>query len=91
MDFILDSYVSSYLDVDWEIFVSMDLRFGDSGMLRFCSEQVFDKWNQFNHNKGMKFCVVSCFESLDLRCNMKVMSRGLGFDVVTEWYQSTRL
>ena len=27
----------------WKIFVSMDLRFGDSRMLSFCSEQVFDK------------------------------------------------
>ena len=67
----------------WKIFVSMDLRFGDSRMLRFCSEQVFDKWNQFNHNKGMKFCVVSCFESLDLRCEIMVMSRDwvLGSDM----------
>ena len=29
----------------WKIFVSMDLRFRDSRMLRFCSEKVFDKWN----------------------------------------------
>ena len=36
-------------------------------MLRFYSEQVFDKWNQFNQNKGMKFWVVSWFKSLDLR------------------------
>ena len=43
IDFILDSYVSSYLDID--------LRFGDSRMLRFSFEQVFDKRNQFNHNK----------------------------------------
>ena len=43
IDFILDSYVSSYLDID--------LRFGDNRMLRFSFEQVFDKWNQFNHNK----------------------------------------
>ena len=58
----------------WKIFVSMDLRFGDSRMSRFYSEKVFDKWNQFSHNKGMKFCVVSCFESLYLRCEMTVMS-----------------
>ena len=44
-------------------------------MLRFCFEQVFDKWNQFSHNKGIKFCVVSCFESLDSRLEMTVMSR----------------
>ena len=56
--FYLDSYVSSYLNIDWKIFVNMNLRFGDSRMLRFCSEQVLDKWNRFNHNKGMKFCVV---------------------------------
>ena len=74
MDFILDSYVSSYLDVDWKIFVTMDLRFGERRMLHFCSKQVFDKWNQFSHNKGLKFCVVSCFESLDLRCKMTVTS-----------------
>ena len=55
MDFILNSYVSSYLDVDLEYFVSMDLRFGDSRMLRFCFEQVFDNWNKFNNNKEMKF------------------------------------
>ena len=58
----------------WKIFVSMDLRFGDVIMLHFCFEQVFDKWNQFSHNKGMKFCVVSCFESLDLSYEMTVMS-----------------
>ena len=58
-----------------KFFPSMDLRFGDSRMLRFCSEQVFDKWNQFSHNKGMKFCVISCFESSDLRCEMTVMPR----------------
>ena len=75
MDFILNSYVSSYLDVDLEYFVSMDLRFGDSRMLRFCFEQVFDKWNKFNNNKEMRFCVVSCFESLNLRCKMTIMSR----------------
>ena len=57
----------------WKIFVSMNLRFGDSRMLHFCSEQVFDKWNQFSHNKGMKFCVVWRFESLNLRCEMTVM------------------
>ena len=44
-------------------------------MLCFYSEQVFYKWNQFSHNKGMKFCVISCFESLDLRCEMTIMSR----------------
>ena len=42
-------------------------------MLRFCSKQVFDKWNQFSHNKGMKFCVILRFESLNLRCEMTVM------------------
>ena len=51
INFILDSYVSLYFDVDWKIFGSMDLRFGDSKMLHFCCEQVFDKWNQFNYNK----------------------------------------
>ena len=51
----------------WKNFVSMDLRFGYSRMLLFCSEQVFDKWNQFSHNKGMNFCVVSGFMSLNLR------------------------
>ena len=75
MDFILDSYVSSYLDVGWKIFVSMNLRFGDSRMLHFYSEHVFDKWNQFSHNKGMNFYVISCFECLDLRCKTTVMSR----------------
>ena len=75
MDFILEFYVNSHLDVDWKIFVSMDLRFEDSIMLRFCSKQVFDKWNQFSHNKGMKFCIVSYFESLDLRCEMTVITR----------------
>ena len=59
----------------WKIFISMDLRFGDSRILCFYSEQVFNKWNQFNYNKGMKFCVVSCFESLDLRCEITVMPR----------------
>ena len=44
-------------------------------MLCFCFEQVFDKWNQFSHNKGMNFCVISRFESLDLRCEMTVMLR----------------
>ena len=29
----------------WKIFVSMDLRFGESRMLCFCFEQVFDKCN----------------------------------------------
>ena len=53
----------------------MDLRFGDSRKLHFFFEHVFDKWNQFSHNKGMKFCVVSWFESLDLRCEMTVMPR----------------
>ena len=59
----------------WKFFASMNLRFEDSRMLRFCSEQVFNKWNQFSHNKGMKFCVLSCFESSDLRCEMMVMPR----------------
>ena len=27
----------------WKNFVSMDFRFGDSTMLRFCSKHVFDK------------------------------------------------
>ena len=27
----------------WKIFASMDLRFGDSRMLHFCFEQVFNK------------------------------------------------
>ena len=57
----------------WKIFVSIDLRFGNSRMLSFCSERVFDKWNQLSHNKGMKFCVFSRFESLELRCKMTVM------------------
>ena len=66
----------------WKVFVSMNLRFEDSRMLCFCSEQIFYKWNQFSHNKGMNFCVVSCFKSLDLRCEMTVMSRDrvLGID-----------
>ena len=59
----------------WKIFASLDLRFGDRRMLRFCFEQVFDKWNQFSHNKMMKFYVVLCFESLDLRSKMTVMPR----------------
>ena len=29
----------------WKIFVNMNLRFGDSIILHFCSEQAFDKWN----------------------------------------------
>ena len=62
----------------WKIFVSMDLRFGDSRMLHFCFEHVSNKWNHFSHNKGMKFCVVSRFEPLDLRCKMTIMS-GTGF------------
>ena len=57
----------------WKIFVSTDLKFGDSRMLHFCSEHVFNKWNRFNHNKGMKFCVFLCFKSLDLRCEMTVI------------------
>ena len=43
MDFILDSYVSSYLDVNLENFCYNGLRFGDSRMLCFCYEHVFDK------------------------------------------------
>ena len=71
----------------WKNFVSMDLRFRDSRISCFRSEKVFDKCNQFSHNKGMKFCVVSYFESLDLRCKMKVMSRDrvLGLDNGFEW------
>ena len=52
----------------------MSLRFEDNRMLRFCFKHVIDKWNQFSHNKEMKFCVVSCFESLDLGCEITVMS-----------------
>ena len=73
MDFILDSYVVRTWMLIWKIFASMDLRFRDSTMLRFFSEHVFDKWNQFYHNKGMKFYVISHFESLDLRCEMMGM------------------
>ena len=59
----------------WKIFVSMDLRLKYSRMLCFFFEQVFDKWNQFSHNKRMKFCVVSLFDSLYLGCEMIVMPR----------------
>ena len=73
MDFILKSYVSFTWMLIWKIFLNMDLRFRDNRMSRFCSKQVFNKWDQFSHNKGLNFCVVSCFESLDLRREMTVM------------------
>ena len=57
----------------WKLFVSMDLRFGDGRILRFFSEQVFDKWNQLSHNKRMKFCIISHFKSLDLRYEMTII------------------
>ena len=33
----------------WKIFVIMDFDLEIVECLCFCSEQVFDKWNQFNH------------------------------------------
>ena len=51
------------LMLTWKIFVSMNLRFQDSIMLRFYSEHVFDKWNK----------TVSHFKSLGLRCEITIM------------------
>ena len=49
-------------------------------MLRFCFEQVFDKWNQFSHNKGMKFCVVFVLRVFRLKVRNDGHVLGLGFE-----------